>query len=66
MKSLWKVFPHAAIVLSSVFVVFLILDHFNPTMNFVNNSISTFLLGALCAASFVSAVILVFKDRAAK
>lgn len=66
MKSLWKVFPHTAIVLSSVFVVFLILDHFNPTMNFVNNSISAALLGALCAASFISAVILVFKDRAAK
>jgi len=65
-KSIWKIFPHAAIVLSSVFVVFLILDHFNPTMNFVNNSISAGLLGALCAASFISALILVLKDRAAK
>jgi len=65
-KSLWKIFPHAAIVLSSVFVVFLILDHFNPTMNFVNNSISTALLGGLCAASFISSVILVIRDRRGK
>ncbi len=39
---------HITMILSLMFPVFLVLDRFNPMMNFVDNGISNVLLGALC------------------
>ena len=47
MKAL-KLTRHLTVILSLMFLVFLILDQFNPMMNFVNNPISGWLLAALC------------------
>ena len=39
---------HLTVILSLMFVVFLILDQFNPLMNFIDNDLSRWLLLALC------------------
>ena len=41
---------HLTLILSLTFLVFLVLDQFNPMMHFVNNTISQCLLGILCAS----------------
>lgn len=49
--------PHAVIVLSGVFLVFLILDQYNPTMNFTGNPVSAVLLAVFCVLSIINAVL---------
>jgi hypothetical protein len=66
MKMLKNIVPHVGIILSVVFIVFLILDEYNPTMNFVNNSISTGMLLVLCAVSLINAICLVVIGRREK
>ncbi len=48
---------HLTVILSLVFTVFLILDRFNPLMNFVDNSISRGLLGALCVSGIAQSIL---------
>ena len=50
------VFSHLTIILSLMFTVFLILDQFNPMMNFVDNDISRWLLAALCVSGILQSV----------
>ena len=42
---------HLMMILGLMFLVFLILDQFNPMMNFVDNNISRWLLAGLCLSS---------------
>ncbi len=44
MNNIRLLLSHATMILSLMFLVFVVLDQFNPMMNFVNNSISTVLL----------------------
>ena len=39
---------HLTAILGMVFLVFLVLDQFNPMMNFIDNAISRWLLAAFC------------------
>ena len=39
---------HLSVILGIMFLVFLVLDQFNPMMNFVDNRISRWLLAAFC------------------
>lgn len=48
---------HLTVVLSLMFVVFLVLDQFNPMMNFVNNDISRWLLALLCTSGAAQSVL---------
>ena len=48
MRKMRNILSHISVILAIMFVVFLILDIFNPMMNFVNNDISRYLLLALC------------------
>lgn len=48
---------HVTLILSAMFLVFLVLDQFNPMMNFVDNSISHWLLGALCLSGIIQSVL---------
>ncbi len=48
---------HATVILSWMFLVFLVLDQFNPMMNFIDNSISRWLLAALCVSGFGQSVL---------
>lgn len=59
MRRLQAVLPHACIVLSLMFLVFLVLDDYNPMMDFLTNPISKALLAALCAASIAVSVLLI-------
>ncbi len=47
---------HLCVILGLMFLVFLVLDQFNPMMNFVNHPISRWLLGGLCACSIASSL----------
>ena len=48
---------HLTVILSFMFAVFLVLDQFNPMMNFVDNGISRWLLGILCVSSVTRSVL---------
>ena len=65
MRRLQAVLPHVCIVLSLMFLVFLVLDDYNPMMDFLTNPISKALLAALCAASIAVSVLLVLGTRKA-
>ena len=57
MTKLTKLLSHLIVILSLMFVVFLILDQFNPMMNFVDNSISHWLLGVLCFSGITQSIL---------
>ncbi len=48
MSKLRAVLGHLTVILAVMFAVFLVLDQFNPMMNFVDNPISRWLLAVLC------------------
>ena len=52
-----KLLNHFTVILSLMFIVFLVLDQFNPMMNFVDNPASHWLLAALCAGGILQAVL---------
>ncbi|MBR4575755.1 MAG: hypothetical protein IKO25_00990 [Clostridia bacterium] len=51
MNKLRTVCSHLTVILALMFLVFLVLDQFNPMMNFVDNNISRWLLAGLCLSS---------------
>ena len=57
MNKAQTVFSHLTVILSLMFVVFLVLDQFNPMMNFIDNSISRWLLAALCLSGIAQSVL---------
>ncbi len=48
---------HTTVILSLMFLVFLVLDQFNPMMNFIDNGISRWLLAALCVSGVGQSVL---------
>ena len=48
---------HLTVILSLVFIVFLVLDQFNPMMNFIDNGISRWLLAGLCVSGCAQSVL---------
>jgi len=56
MNKAHEVLRHTTVILSLMFIVFLILDQFNPMMNFIDNNISRWLLAALCASGIGQSV----------
>ena len=56
MIKLNKLFFHLTVILALMFLTFLILDQFNPMMNFVNNTLSSWLLAALCVSGIGQSV----------
>ncbi len=58
-----KVMPHMLFILSGIFITFLILDEYNPTMNFVNNNVSIKLLWIFCLLSLVNAILMMIDSR---
>ena len=57
MNKALAVFSHLTMVLCIMFIVFLVLDQFNPMMNFVDNGISRWLLTALCASGVIQSIL---------
>lgn len=57
MKIVKSMLPHILIILAGIFMVFLILDDFNPTMNFISNSVSNKLFWAFCILTIINSII---------
>ncbi|MBR3106670.1 MAG: hypothetical protein IKH30_05710 [Clostridia bacterium] len=57
MSKLHAVLRHTTVILSFIFIVFLVLDQFNPMMNFIDNDISRWLLAALCVSGIGQSVL---------
>ena len=58
MNKLHALFSHLTVIPSVMFVVFLILDQFNPMMNFVDNNVSRWLLVLLCVSGAAQSILL--------
>ena len=48
MSKVRALISHLTAILGMMFLVFLVLDQFNPMMNFIDNGISRGLLAAFC------------------
>ena len=57
MNKIYALLRHTTVILSLMFLVFLVLDQFNPMMNFIDNNISRWLLAALCVSGFSQSVL---------
>ena len=55
---------HGAIILSIMYAALLIADHYNPTMDFINNSITKALLLILGLFSVYNAAVVISRERA--
>lgn len=51
------------IILAGIFIVFQILDIYNPTMHFIVNEFSIYLMLAFCAISIINASSLIVKNH---
>ena len=65
MNIIRNIVPHIIIILAGIFIVFLILDNYNPTMNFICNTISIKLFWIFCILSIVNSVMIVISNRKA-
>jgi hypothetical protein len=66
LHKLQSLLPHGVIILSLMFAVFLVLDEYNPMMQFVDCTISRVLLGLLALFSIVTACLLIQIQRRCK
>lgn len=57
MTKLYALLSHTTVILAMMFLVFLVLDQFNPMMNFIDNDISRWLLAALCVSGIGQSVL---------
>lgn len=57
------ILPHIVIILSGIFLVLLILDNYNPTMNFIDNSISMKLFWTLGILSIINSILFAAQNR---
>ncbi len=57
MKTATTLISHSVMILSLMFLVFVILDQFNPMMNFVNNQISIVLLICLSVLGIAQSIL---------
>lgn len=57
-----RLLPHLCMILSFFFLILLVLNDYNPSMNFIGNHISLFLLGALCVTS-IAASLVTLRDK---
>lgn len=66
LHKLQSLLPHGVIILSLMFAVFLVLDEYNPMMQFVDCVLSRALLGLLALLSIVTACLLIQIKRQSK
>ena len=57
MNKMRTLLSHTTVILCIMFAVFLILDQFNPMMNFIDNSISRWLLAGLCVSGIAQSIL---------
>ena len=52
-----KLLDHLTVIFGMIFLVFLVLDQFNPMMNFIGNRISRWLLAAFCLSGISRSIL---------
>ena len=57
MRKIRNLLCHLTVIWSIMILVFLILDQFNPMMNFVDNTVSHVLLAALCLSGTAQSIL---------
>jgi hypothetical protein len=63
MNIIKTILPHIIVILAGIFIVLLILDDYNPTMNFINNTVSMKLFWVFCILSIINAALLIVRNR---
>lgn len=63
MKKFHVLISHLNFIIAGIFITFLILDIYNPTMEFVNNATSLKLLWAFCLISIVNSLSTIFTKK---
>lgn len=63
MTAIKRLLPHLCLILSLFFLILLVLNDYNPSMNFIANGISLALLAVLCAATATASLIGIFGGR---
>lgn len=58
-----KLLPHITLILAVMFITFLILDQYNPMMNFVNNEFSLKLLWVWCVLTVIYSILIVIQNH---
>lgn len=62
----WRFLTHATILLAALFLTLLVLDQFNPSMDFISSDVSKWFLLAFALCAFISSIItavLQFRER---
>lgn len=60
-KKLMRGLPHLNIILSAMFLVLVVLNDYNPAMNFILHPVSLALLVLFCLASSMSSIMTINK-----
>lgn len=63
MKILKLLLSHLTVILSLILIVLLIVDHLNPTMDFLDNSAAKVFLLLLCLASLILGIIALIPSK---
>lgn len=63
MRNIRSILPHIVVILSGIFMIFLILDSYNPTMDFIGKLVSLKLLWAFCILSLFNSIIIIGSNR---
>lgn len=58
-----KILPHISLILACMFIVFMILDILNPTMDFTGCRISDKLMWVLCVTTIFTSVSAIYLSR---
>jgi hypothetical protein len=66
LRKVFRLVPHVNIILSLLLLTLLILDKFNPGMNFAGGGFFRALLVILCLSALLSAALLIARDRRRK
>ena len=57
MSKIRTILSHLTVILALMFLTFLVLDQFNPMMNFIDNDNSRILLALLCVSGVAQSVL---------
>jgi len=63
MRTFKNILYNLNIILAGMFIVFQILDLYNPTMRFIGNSVTIYLMFAFCVLSIYNAVTLLIYNQ---
>lgn len=63
MHILKKILTHLNLILAGVFITFVVLDNYNPTMEWLTNASSIKLLLVFCILTIINSVISIFSKN---